>query len=494
MQLIHCKPLFFFLFLVFFCFFFSEETCAQGDTIPDTLHKQELFQNSDFFIVDSISISGNKKTKDYIIERELLFEQGDSIFQEEYDKIIEESVRNINNTSLFLSAQLVFDKTLRDKIICVITVQERWYVFPKLSFAIVDRNFNVWWVEQNHNLSRTEYGMDLIWYNFSGHRDNLGLRAIFGYTQKFELAYSRPHLFNKSDFGGGFAFLYANNKELAYSTENNKHVFFKDSNYVRKRLNASVHVNNRNNIYQQHLMKLKYHYQWIADTVVHLNPDYFLNGNNEQDFLSLSYTFTSNHVDDRSYPLKGYYGELQVAKIGLGIFDAINQVYFSAQYNQYWQVRNNLFLQGQLSGQFLLGTTYPYYELISLGYCENFVRGYEYYVMNGEQTYLLRTNVKMKLFDWHFKAPLINWDVFENIPVKGYVKLFSDAGYVADRFYDENNFLVNNLQYSAGAGIDITTYYDWVFRFEAAVNALGEFGLYLHAGLDLNTYEDCNIW
>ncbi|MBC8047547.1 MAG: BamA/TamA family outer membrane protein [Fimbriimonadaceae bacterium] len=461
----------------------------QTDSLADT-----IFDNKEFIIVDSINIRGNKKTKNYIIERELTFAVGDTLFKNEFAEAIERSKKNIFNTSLFLDVYIDFDVSHSAKNVCTITVSERWYVFPKLYFDIVDRNFNVWWVEQDHQLSRTEYGLDLIWYNFTGNRDNLGIKAILGYTQKFELSYNRPHLFNHSDFGGGFSVLYANNKQLAFTTEDNKHLFYRDSSYVRERFSASVHLTKRSSLYNNNLLKLKYHHNWIADTVSLVNPDYFLNGTNEQEFLSLSYTFASNHVDDKAYPLEGYYAELQAAKIGLGIFDKLNQLYLSAQYNQYWKLTNKIFLQGQLAGQFIFGATYPYINLISLGYCENYVRGYEYYVIDGEQTYLMRTNLKFQLFDWHFNAPIINWKVFENIPVKGYLKIFSDAGYVADKFYAEYNFLTNTMQYSAGVGLDVTTYYDWVFRFEYAVNALGEFGLFLHIGLDLNTYEDCNIW
>ncbi len=107
---------------------------------------------------------------------------------------------------------------------------------------------------------------------------------------------------------------------------------------------------------------------------------------------------------------------------------------------------------------------------------------------------MLRSNFKIKLIDRIINAPLIDWKQFDNIPVRAFFKIFADAGYVVDDFYSENNFLTNQLLYSAGAGIDITSYYDWVFRAEAAVNALGEIGIYLHIGLDLSTYADCSLW
>lgn len=472
----------------------SSAALAQNENQADSLFANNVFGNSDFFIVDSILLQGNEKTKNHILLEELLFAQGDTIFRKNFEPVIESSLTNLNNTGLFLTTAIDFTVNALQKHICTVTVTERWYVFPKPYFALFDRNFNVWWVEQNHDLSRTNYGLDVIWYNFTGNRDNLNLKAIFGYTQKFQLAYTRPHLNKLSRLGGGFSLAYLNNVEIPFITSDNKHVFYEDSAYVRERWLAEIQLRERLNFYLQHNVKLKYHNNTIADTLASLNPDYFSHGKTKQEFLSLSYTLHYSNVDDRAYPLSGSYYELQAAKIGLGVFDSLQQLYFAAQFNQYIPLKENLFFQWQIAGQYLIGTDYPYFNLTSLGYCENFVRGYEYYVIDGEQTALFRSNLKWKLFETQFHAPIINWKVFENIPVEAYLKVFADAGFVGDRFYNENNFLTNRLQYSGGIGVDVTTYYDWVFRLEAAANALGEIGVFLHAGIDLNTYEDCNLW
>lgn len=480
---------FYFLILNLIIFLQPENIFSQ---ISDTTF-QKLFSESDYIIIDSIQIQGNKKTRAYIIEKELTFSVADTLNKTNFFSKLQESKENIINTSLFLNVAIDFNLSQTGKIICIITVQERWYVFPKPIFDIADRNFNVWWYEQDHQLNRTEYGVDLLWYNLSGNRDNLGIKAITGYTQKLELSYNFPHLF-QSELGLGAAMMYAKNKQLAYNTFENKHLFLKDSNFIRSRFTASVQLSRRVQIRQIHHIKLKYHNYSIDDTVAALNTDYFLHDETQTQFFSLSYIYQNNGMDDKSYPLEGYYAEAQIAKIGFGFPDDINQLYLAAHYNKYWKLPHQFYFQAQLASQFLFAKEYPYFSLISLGYCENFVRGYEYYVMDGEQTYLVRTNFKKQLFDWKFNAPLIHWKVFDEIPLKGYAKIFSDAGYVADKFFESSNELVNTFQYSIGAGIDITTYYDWVFRFEAALNGLGEVGLFFHLALDLNTFEDCNIW
>ncbi|MFN0276258.1 MAG: BamA/TamA family outer membrane protein [Chitinophagales bacterium] len=472
----------------------STQCYAQNPVQPDSSILHQTFGNSEFIIVDSIQVLGNKKTKDYIILKELMFAEGDTIYRSEFENIVSVSNINLNNTGLFLTTSIDFNTSQNSTIVCTVLVTERWYVFPKPFFTLVDRNFNVWWVEEDHALNRTNYGVDLIWYNFTGNQDKLNMKAAFGYTQRFQLSYVRPHWNKHSDIGGGLSIAYANNKEIPYLTKDNKHVFFWDSAYVRERWLAEILLKEKINYYLDHNVKLKYHNNVISDSIAILNPNYFSFGNTKQEFLSLSYTLNYSNLDDRSYPLSGKYYELQAAKIGLGIFDPLTQLYFAAQFNQYLPLTQKLFFQWQIAGQYLIGSEYPYYNLASLGYCENFVRGYEYYVIDGEQTALFRSNLKWKLFETQFHAPIINWEVFENIPMEAYVKVFADAGFVGDKFYNQDNFLTNRFLYSGGIGLDVTTYYDWVFRLEATANALGEIGVFLHAGLDLNTYEDCNLW
>ena len=106
----------------------------------------------------------------------------------------------------------------------------------------------------------------------------------------------------------------------------------------------------------------------------------------------------------------------------------------------------------------------------------------------------MRSNLRFKALDFVAESPLFRNTSFSTVPIQAYLKVFADAGYVADDTFTATNDLNNTFLYSAGLGLDVTSYYDWVFRFEGAVNALGEFGLYLHIGLDLNTYENCSLW
>src|SRR5690606_31994944 len=123
----------------------------------------------------------------------------------------------------------------------------------------------------------------------------------------------------------------------------------------------------------------------------------------------------------------------------------------------------------------------PYYLTKGLGYGRDYLRGYEYYVVDGQDFAYLKTNLKFELLPKReIHAKFIPLNKFSTIPYSFYLNLYGETGYVRDRKFSEGNPLVNKMQYSYGAGIDFVTYYDMVFRVEYSLNKLGDTGIFLH--------------
>jgi len=458
-------------------------------------------QNEDLLVVDTIVVSGNDHTKAYIITKQMLLHPGDTITASSVDSLLERSKENILNTGLFLKADCtLFNNTDRQATIQV-QVDERWFLFPAPWIDIADRNINYWWFEQNHDLSRLEYGLDMVHYNLTGHADRLNVRAIFGFSQKMELEYERPFLSKDSETGWGLFAMYAANRQIYVNTQYDQQVFMETEDFLRKRIKLGTYVRHRQGPYELHTVEIKYNDTRVSGAMDSLNPEYLGNGAHRLQFMTLGYTFISNRVDNRSYPLEGNYLRAILQKRGFGFFrsgdpdnNTADQIFVSGQWNIYRHLTGKWYAAAMLYGSQNLSAEYPYFLTESLGYCENFVRGYEYYVVDGQGIGLFRSNLRVKAIDKTLHSPIFRNSQFGTIPVQVYPKVFADAGYVSDDVFTSTNTLRNTLLYSAGIGMDITTYYDWVFRFEGAVNALGEFGLYLHLGLDLNTYENCSLW
>ena len=129
---------------------------------------------SNGFTIGTITLIGNKITKDRILFRELTFHQGDASDTAAVEKLFKRSEENLYNTSLFNSVHITWLQE-NNKINVFILVTERWYIFPLPFFEIAERNFNVWW--QTKDFSRIVYGGILNWNNFRGRNEELAVSA-----------------------------------------------------------------------------------------------------------------------------------------------------------------------------------------------------------------------------------------------------------------------------------------------------------------------------
>ena len=113
-----------------------------------------------YIVVSDIIIEGNNVTLSSIILKELTFSQGDTISIDDWEKELQISKENIQNTTLFnfVDIECVNTDNSQNGISVNIKVTERWYLwaYPYLSYA--DRNLNAWY--EADNLKRFSYGFD----------------------------------------------------------------------------------------------------------------------------------------------------------------------------------------------------------------------------------------------------------------------------------------------------------------------------------------------
>ncbi len=111
--------------------------------------------------IERIEITGNTKTKFYIILRELSFVKGDSLNAQQLGAAMIQGKQLLMNTQLFVDVK-IDTLTYQDQWQIRVQVKERWYLLPLPYFRLVDRNFNQWWVDQNRSLDRVNYGVKFI--------------------------------------------------------------------------------------------------------------------------------------------------------------------------------------------------------------------------------------------------------------------------------------------------------------------------------------------
>lgn len=447
---------------------------------------QDTIQQETFVVVEDIIVEGNKQTKKELIFRELSFSIGDTLFVDQLEEVLKVSRDQVYNTRLFNEVTIHKDDLINrdDQVKVVIKVEERWYIFPVPIFELVDRNFNVWWNGSDNgkkrDLSRLVYGMRFAHENFRGRREQLKAVAQFGFTRKFELFYEIPFIDKQKKTGIFPTISYIMNRKIATrSAENKLSIYEHEGGNALTRFRAGIAVNHRPDINFNHHFNLTYYNNQIADTVALMSPDYFLDGQTRQRYLYFAYLFTADFRDIRAYPLKGSYFRIQLTKAGFGIFDELNMFWAIANYSKYMPINDKWYTAANIRLRFSLPDRQPYFNRGGLGFGSDYIRGYEYYAIEGQHFLMARSALKYQLIDTKFKNPFIKADQFKTIPLAIYFKTYGELGYVKEKFQNDFSPLSNQWLAGTGIGFDIFTMYDTVFSLEYTINALREHGFYV---------------
>lgn len=431
--------------------------------------------------IDRIFIIGNRITKEKIIKRELSLTEGQKQSREKLAELIEADKNKILNTRLFLSANISIIDVDNQKIDLIVRVVERWYIFPFPLLELADRSFNEWWTNQNRDLSRINYGLKLYKYNMRGMNETLILNAQFGFTKLFGLQYNFPYIDRAQKIGLKVSGFYSENNNLNYLTIDHRMQdldSIKTRSWMRKRVMFGLDLNYRRSFYNIHTFSLNYFNNQIRDTVAVLNPFYFLDGANRQRFFNLEYNFRRDLRDFVSYPLNGFMLQGNISKLGLGIYNDINQVEFSLSYAQYADLGKGFYLSGLFSGRTTYPDVQPYIANNGVGFGSNIIRGYDLYVIEGQHFIMNKTTIKKKIFSHRQKlGKFIPLEEFSTFPIDIYFKAFFDSGYIRNNWsFPENSNLrfTNKYIYGGGVGLDIVSFYDMVMRFEYSMNGFGE--------------------
>ena len=439
-------------------------------------------------LVKDINVTGNKKTKTALILREIDFKKGDSLLISNLTHRLERNEQLLMNTGLFNDVELNItewpDET-RD-IQITLKVVESWYIFPLPIFNLADRNLNVWWTEHNHSLKRVNYGLRFVYVNFSGNKDNLKLTLQSGYTRKVLLQYDRPYINRRKTIGFTARFFFDHRREFPYNTLDNKRTFFKDDDAITfKSLKSILSLHYRPRVNTFHELLMKFESNRVTDQILDLNSAYF-NGKRSFEFFELSYKFTREKRDSRFYALKGNFWLGEIQKEGLGIFKDYDKLTSSLFYAHYIPIRPkiNLEVRAKVQKEWT-GNQHPYYGLEALGFGEDYIRGYELYVVDGTDFALNRNSLRFNLlnrsFDLKKKMPVKNYKI---MPVQLWLTANVDMGYVKNDLFGATNSFANKWLVGKGIGLDLILYQKYVFQIEYSFNHLNEKGIFLHVRSD----------
>lgn len=440
--------------------------------------------------IKNIVVKGNKKTKDYIITREIQFKTGDSLVTATIPEQLEQARQQVYNTTLFNEVKLTPHAITPQEVEIEVEVKERWYIFPVPQFQIVDRNLNEWLKTYKGDLNRVNYGLKLVHYNLSGRRDPLRIFFLNGFTRNIAFSYtmpgSNPSLTEGFSVSGG----YSQNRQVAYIADSANQIrFFPNSSvngsaklnsFVRSTFMLSGGYILRRGILSRHTFTLTYTNSRVNDSVVSAkyNPNFFGNGKASANYIDFTYNFFYNNVNNTAYPLYGKRYSITLQKRGLGFSGGTNMLSIEGTFNRLWKLGGRWYADIFGNGKIKLPFKQAYTNQRALGFGESYLRGQEYFVIDGVWHALLRNTLRYKLLSFNIPMP-IKSKSHPRIPFTIFAKTYGDVGY-AYSTPGNNTYLNNRLLYTGGFGIDILTLYDVNLRLEYSFNQQGQRGFFIH--------------
>lgn len=422
------------------------------------------------FFVKKIYTSGNKKTKEYIIHRELSFSEGDTLHN--LVSHAEFSKRQLLNTFLFNDVRIEFQDSL-----AYVILKERWYIWPFPVLDQADRNFNQWWLSKDPK--RLIYGVNLAVYNVAGRYHTMMLDLLNGYTKLARVSYKVPYFNKKLSWGLDFQTTYSANREVWLFTKDNKLQFFNDNNrQLIQRAFGELRFVNRKNFFTYHIPYAGYSWEEVEDTVRRAGsqPQFFIDSASYQREIYTGYQFTHDKRDYKGYPLNGHLlkADVNLSYLGTQKKELFYHLYTS--YSHYKRLSKKWFAAAHASGYYYSNNSPPYTRMQALGYDRNYLRGYELNVIDGNAYVLSKAELKYKLFSKKYKMPG-SIRGYESADLSVYITGFYDAAYVANPYNRVgdiyNNNLINSYVNGYGAGLNFLLFYDYLMRLEYSSNQWG---------------------
>lgn len=428
--------------------------------------------------IRDIKINGNRITKDYIILREVILEKGSAYTISDILANMRTSRQNLMNTSLFVDATINFTHWESDSMDLMVDVKERWYYWPVPYFRPVDRNWNVWINQYKVSFERVNYGIKFQGKNVTGRNDNINLWLVNGYARQIAFSYFNPYIDKKLEHGLGFDVRYSKSREVNYSTRKNLQSFYKDEeNFIREQMYFGLVYSYRKGSNIRHTVRLGMVIDNVADTIISLNPKFFNASSNNVRYPELMYRFQYLNVNYIPYPTNGYTLDMNFMKRGIG--GTIDLWQFNAKAAKHWTLPRKFYYSLQGEAGLKLPFDQPYVNLPFLGYGDSYMRGLEYYVIDGVAGGFVRNTIRKEVANVKLKTG-IKSRIYGEIPFRFFLKAYGDVGYVHNKYNTTGNIFTNKLLYTGGFGLDILTIYDVVIRLEYSYNQLNERAFFFH--------------
>lgn len=440
------------------------------------------FAQTDKYFISYIKFSGNQRTQDSTMLREMSLSAGDVLHLTEIDRQLKHSISRLTNLGLFtdIKAKHHYEEDSNELGIEII-VKEGLFIIPIPIIELADRNFNVWWTDHKRDFKYLNLGLNLKLRNITGNADELSLLAQWGYDRRFMTRYLSPYFDDDRKWRFILDAFYGANKEVITLTKNGQPEYLRDEDqYLLNRLETKMSFLYRPYLKRSYILTFGYIYNSIEDEVYEVNPQFF-NHHTFQRYSQVKFEFIHEERNNKYFATDGWYLYLAAIKNGWISTDQLNSTeiegdfYYHHQISDHWSWNSGLQARMRYSKE-----QFPYYNMNNLSTERIYIRGYEYHHIEGNNIGLVKSGITRKIFDrpiyWGKIMPFKN---YREMNSKLFLSLNADYGYVSDDHYQTSDFVNKNL-FGGGLGLNFLFYNQFSCSFELSMNQKKEIGLFFH--------------
>ncbi|ACF12824.1 surface antigen (D15) [Chloroherpeton thalassium ATCC 35110] len=497
----------FYLF-VFFCL---RVICFENAYGEEEKIKREQFSRSDTRkalgqVIDTVLISGNFVTREMVIRSELLFHEAEPLTPTNLAR----SQQQVFNLQLFNSvvisaktfspnakSSVAADKTEpcsllgqqmsntlnRKYTVVLITVFERWYLFPVPKFDLRGTSITRW--IKKPTISNFNIGLSLQHRNFSGFGDLLATSFGLGYDPFVGISYTTPYFFGSNRTGFGFSAEYRKSSNVADGDTAGV-----VPSYSQRNIGLGVSISQRLSMFEYVGLSLDYKSLRVGKEIRQFYPMSTVSPDGNDEYVSVSAFYRYREIDFVQFPMDGFVFGLTLTQNGLPWISK-NLNYFSGSLD----VRLYQKLAGELSFAFrnysILATNKPIpnHQRQYIGFGTQ-IRGYTSETFNGDNLQFNSLELRYPLLNMRtVKLNFISIDQFSIVQYGLFLTAFFDAGTIwynnesAGPVKRINQFNFDDYKYGYGVGVIFIGGYRFTSRVDFSFNDQGDFEVVFEKGV-----------
>ena len=426
--------------------------------ISDTLKVEETEQVR----IDSIKISGNDITQDFIILRELTFKIGDIVNKKTllYNKERVFSLQLFNRVDFSIAHESDIRKN--EINILLINVKESWYIYP-FPFAR----------SQNGEIHSMTYGINLNYKNFRGRNETLQAAVGVGYDPFYSVSYQNPALFFENDIGITASASYGK----VYNNSSNA-LLITGANFQYKVIDGELTFSKRLNEFN--LLSLTTGYNYIEAPYTGFYG-ITASGESLDRFVIFGGSYLLDTRDLKQYSENGIYSSIQFYHKGF-LENNINYNLVQLDFRTYHAIVEDLSAKFRIAYRGTFGDVVPFYDYGMLDYSGFLIRGHRDEHPEAHNMFVTSAEISYPIVsEWNFsiKLPLLP-ERLTSARIGIFISGFYDAGTV---FENESTIAINKFLQGFGVGISFLVLPYYGLRFEYSLNPKGSGELSVGSGV-----------